>query len=460
MTNIKRPDGNLAVINAAQQVVRTAEAIDSAIDRTGAPGSGIVVPKTMTIRNAVRRLEEYAEAESSKTKISHTIKGMHGLPAALAFRNLLTQHYGVDFAKPKPGFFGPTYPVDITIPVSPTHIERITLGEFTLGNLTVETKIHADDGGVPRLTLIITCANAHKHDADALIALTADMPDAWSGQCLVFEGNDPVREPKIVAPSFKIEDIALNPQEASALQMFVNQIRRHETLATKHGIPFKRGVLLYGPYGTGKTLAAAVSMQEAISQGITVIQERSWANLHNTMRLARDMQPCLVFCEDIDRIDNRALTNLLDDANLKHCAVSLVVTTNHPERLDPALTRTGRLDIAIGFDLPNKDTRARILAINNAPFYNDDIAEATNGFTGSDLAECAKRAVINAEASFREMTAVDVLGAAVSMKRPPKYIQPDQLGDHLAAIGHAMNGSAFEGIEKMLSSIINHFDIS
>jgi transitional endoplasmic reticulum ATPase len=455
MTDINRPEGHSAVVEAANQVTRTALAIDSAVNHDGKPGAGITVPKTMTLRNAVRKLEEYADAEASKTKIRHCIESMHALPAALAFRKVLADKYGVDFAKPVPGFFGVSYPVDITVPVAPNTIERITLGQFTLDGMDVETNMGIKDG-VPRLMITITTTNANKAAADALINHTFGMRDAWQGQCLVFDtSNDEVRTPNIVEPKFTLDNIALNPAEEAALTMFVNQIRHHDNLARNHNIPFKRGVLMYGPYGTGKTLAAAVSMAEARAAGITVIQERQWSNLHNTMRLARDMQPCLVFCEDIDRLDSRSLTNILDDATLKHCAVSLVVTTNYPEKLDPALTRTGRLDISIGFELPERETRAHILAINDAPYFNDDIANATDNFTGSDLAEVAKRATINAVAANRGIDSTDVLGAAHSMRRPPAYVEPDSIGKALSKVADALGISAVQSTVDDIDSTVD-----
>ena len=458
MTDIIRPSGHSTVVNAAEAVVRAANAVDSTINHDGKPGSGITVPKTMTLRNAVRKLEEYAQAEQEKTQLRHIVNYMHFFPAALAFRKLLSDHYGVDFAKPQPGFFGVQYPVDYTIPTGPNEIQTITLGEFTLGDMKVETSPQSQDG-VPRLGITITCKNSDKAKAEELISLTSNMPDIWRGQCLAFEGSDDLRIPKIGAPDLSIDSIALNPPERSAVQMFLNQISNHRVLLSDHGIPFKRGVLLYGPWGTGKTLAAAVAMRAATDAGITVLQERSWSNLHNTMRLARDMQPCMVFCEDIDLASNRSLTNILDDATLKTCAVSLVVTTNHPEKLEPALTRTGRLDICVGFQLPEPETRARILAINGADYFSSDISTATEGFTGSDLAEVAKRAIINAVAAGRAMTADDVLAGAVSMQRPPKYEQPDSLISQLQAVFNAgLQNAADESLFDRLQYIANTTD--
>ena len=446
MTKIERPEGQSTVLSAAEQVVRAAQAVDSRINHTGHANSGYVIPKTKKLRTAAREIAEYADAEESDTDLTHLVSNKHFYPACYALSRVLANHYGVDYAKPKPGFFGATNPIDITFPLSATETATVTLGEFTLNGMTVNTRPEND-----RLRIFITCANSDKAAAMELFALVDDYADCWAGQTLVFDGhaNKGPRTPKIVDPNLTVDDIALNGSEEAALRMFLNQIEHHDILANEHDIPFKRGVLLYGPWGTGKTLAAAVSMASCRRAGITVIQERTWTNLEDTMQLARLMQPCMVFCEDIDLVSNRSLTNILDDATLKSCAVSLVVTTNNPERLDPALTRTGRLDISIGFELPDRETRAKILAINNAPFYNDDIAKATLGFTGSDLAEVAKRATINAVAAQRPMQADDVLGGAYSLKRPPAYVAPDTLANTIGQLADAL------GITDIVSTIEN-----
>ena len=459
---IERPDGNSAVISAAEQVVRTANAVDSVIHHDGKPGTGIVIPKTRSLRSAAKHIAEYAEAEESKTDMHHTVRNKSFYPACYALREVLSKTYGVDFAKPKPGFFGATNPVDVTFPIAPGTTTTVTIGQFDLLGMTVHS--HFDDGF---LTLVVECKNIDKPKALELFQLVDQADDIWRGQTIVFsdDPNRGPRTPEIIEPKLTLDDIALNPPEQAALSMFLNQIEYHGVLKHSHDIPFKRGVLLYGPWGTGKTLAAAVCMNAARRSGITVLQERNWSKLLDTVKLAQLMQPCLVFCEDIDLASNRTLTNILDDASLKDCAVSLMVTTNHPEKLDPALTRTGRLDISIGFELPNADARRRILEVNNVFRYNDDIANATDGMTGSDMAEIAKRATINCVASGDTMTDDHVLGAAVSMQKPPKYIEPENLRTQLQAVFNAglachpnwdNVGSQLRDIERTVDNIQDH----
>ena len=144
---IERPDGNSAVISAAEQVVRTANAVDSVIHHDGKPGTGIVIPKTRSLRSAAKHIAEYAEAEESKTDMHHTVRNKSFYPACYALREVLSKTYGVDFAKPKPGFFGATNPVDVTFPIAPGTTTTVTIGQFDLLGMTVHS--HFDDGFLP-----------------------------------------------------------------------------------------------------------------------------------------------------------------------------------------------------------------------------------------------------------------------------------------------------------------------
>ena len=432
-------DRTLQGITDAAKVLNTeVDAATSKIERAeGNPA--ISIPASLTYRSAIEAIEKHAEAEESETVVSHVCDNKHWASAGIALQELLSSQYGCDFATPKPGLFGPTPPRQVTVPLDADTTTTVVLGEFHLAGMRIETRV-SKRANVERLMVFASVRNYDKHLALRLFRQLDAAPDVYAGQFLVFDNtNEEPRVPQIKRPQWTLDNIALNSHESTALQMFIDQIRHHDTLATEHGIVFKRGVLLYGPYGTGKTLAASVAISECIAAGITVIQERNWSCLYHTMQMARTMQPCMIFCEDIDQIHDRALTNILDDASLKTCAMSLVVTTNFPEKLDPALTRTGRLDICIGFDLPGEQARQKILSINGCDAWDAEVCAATAGMTGSDMAEVAKRAIIRAHATGTAVTAEYVLGAAITMKRPPEYVAPDPLADAVARVGAALN---------------------
>lgn len=432
MTRIERPESLAPIVDQAHTLVRSVEQADARISHNGNAGTGYVIPKTHSLTRAASDLARAAEAEQETTRIVHRVTNKHFYPACFALARVLETKYGVNFASPQQSMFGKVDPVDITFPIDHQTMTTVTLGQFKLHDMTIQTERAGE-----QLVIHIRCTNLDKPTAIELCNYVDTADDVWKGKCLDFP-TDGDRCPTITMPTNTVDSIALNPSEEAALQLFLNQIEHHEELDRDHGIRFKRGVLMYGQWGTGKTLAATVAMAACIRNGITVLYERDWSKLEETLTLARHMAPAMVFCEDIERIRSRSLINILDDATLKTAAVSLVVTTNEPEKLDPALTRTGRLDIAIGFKLPEPDTRAKILAINGAPHFNDEIAAATDGMTGSDLAEIAKRAITNAVCARKPMDDAIVLGSAHTMHRPPQYVAPKPLEDHLTALFNAM----------------------
>lgn len=460
---INRPSSLAPITEGLEHLTVKAKAIDSAIHHDGTK-SGIIVPKTMSLLNAARSLEAYAKAEEAITEIHHTCITQHFYPAAYCLQQLLSKEYGIDFASPKPGMFGDDPPQKMTFPLSHNETATITIGQFNLAEMLVLTKMVTDDKDVPRLRITVTCKNRDEAQAAHLFHLLDNMPNPWQGKTLIFdEGREP-RSVEIKQSTMTLEQIGLNPNEEAAMGLFIEQIRHHQEL-NDHGIPFHRGVLLSGPWGTGKTLAAAIFMAEAEKAGITVLHERSWKRLTQTLALARSMQPALVFCEDIDLMQSRDFINSLDDASMKDTQVSIMVTTNHPEKLDPALTRTGRLDIYMGFAIPEPATRAKILRINGCLRWSDELSEVTKGMTGSDLAEVAKRAMTYSIPTGIPITAKHLVSAAMTMAKPPKHQPPtdpmakvmEYLNEHLGLNSIAVqvedNGCTVQTIDSTVDRI-------
>jgi hypothetical protein len=119
------------------------------------------------------------------------------------------------------------------------------------------------------------------------------------------------------------------------------------------GLPLKRQVLLYGPYGTGKTLAGMLTAQQAEANGWTYIQVRPEDDLYAALKTARVYAPAVVMFEDVDVIktthsDGVAhLLDMLDGVTNKGSDVVAIFTTNHPDRLHRGMMRPGRLDAVI-----------------------------------------------------------------------------------------------------------------
>jgi cell division protease FtsH len=203
-----------------------------------------------------------------------------------------------------------------------------------------------------------------------------------------------------------------------------------------------RGVLMAGPPGTGKTLIARAVAGEAHvpflsisgSAFVEMFVGVGAARVRDLFEQARDRAPAIVFIDEIDalgaRRDARSLTGndereqtlnqLLAemDGFEQSDGVVVLAATNRPDALDPALRRPGRFDREVIVPLPNRAERRAILGThargkNLDPDVDfDQIAVATPGFAGADLANLVNEAALTAVRAGRTgLTAADFTDA-------------------------------------------------
>jgi len=185
-------------------------------------------------------------------------------------------------------------------------------------------------------------------------------------------------------------------------------IKYPNTLA-ELGVPLKRAVLLEGPYGTGKTLAALLTAQIAIANGWSFLMCRPGQDdLFNVMATARLYQPSVVFFEDIDILAEGGnggqgnlsqLLDIFDGIQAKGSKILCVLTTNHVEKIHKGMVRPGRLDAVI--HIGALDSRGiRRLVESTVPEHMLDeeldwdlIVESMAGFLPAFCREAIDRAV-------------------------------------------------------------------
>ena len=203
-----------------------------------------------------------------------------------------------------------------------------------------------------------------------------------------------------------------------------------------------RGVLMAGPPGTGKTLLARAVAGEAHVPFLSVSGSGfvemfvgvGAARVRDLFEQARDRGPAIVFIDEIDALGARrdaggfagsdereqTLNQLLAEMDGFEDAGGVVVlaATNRPDALDPALRRPGRFDREVVVPLPGRAERAAILAShargkNLGPDADlDQVAAATPGFSGADLASLVNEAAVTAVRGGRTtVTAADFDGA-------------------------------------------------
>jgi hypothetical protein len=142
-----------------------------------------------------------------------------------------------------------------------------------------------------------------------------------------------------------------------------------ETYA-RYRIPWKRGVLFLGPPGNGKThmIKALVNQLEVPALYVRTFEREygtDQASIKEVFERARKTAPCILILEDLDALvndGNRSFFLNELDGFAANTGVMVIGTTNHPEKLDPAiLERPSRFDRKITFELPSEEGRAEFL---------------------------------------------------------------------------------------------------
>ena len=251
-------------------------------------------------------------------------------------------------------------------------------------------------------------------------------------------------------------DVILEPSVTDAIQRHVLDYRAHMPAIEAAGEDPSRGIILAGPPGTGKTsinrwILSALPDVTAVVVSSTTLQGDG---LRTIMKLVKRTNGLLIL-EDLDAVggvsreiaDHPILSQLLEllDGLEGAGQVQVVATTNHLEKLDPALTaRPGRFDRIINVGPPNAEARRELLRRALVRFspgcgLNLDKAVArTQGFTGAYIAELGKSAFIESLQDGCETIGAKHLDAALT--------------DVLNQFGRAINGHRDHGIPNPASS--------
>ncbi|GMM58612.1 proteasome regulatory particle base subunit [Maudiozyma humilis] len=188
------------------------------------------------------------------------------------------------------------------------------------------------------------------------------------------------------------------------------------------GIKPPKGVLLYGPPGTGKTLlakavAATIGANFIFSPASGIVDKyigESARIIREMFAYAKEHEPCIIFMDEVDAIGGRRFSEGTSaDREIQRTLMELltqmdgfdnlgqtkiIMATNRPDTLDPALLRPGRLDRKIEIPLPNEAGRLEIFKIHTAhvkkigEFDFDAAVKMSDGFNGADIRNCVTEA--------------------------------------------------------------------
>ena len=220
------------------------------------------------------------------------------------------------------------------------------------------------------------------------------------------------------------KDVAGQDEAKESLQEVVDFLHNPGKY-TGVGAKLPKGALLVGPPGTGKTLLAKAVAGEAKvpffslsgSAFVEMYVGVGASRVRDLFKQAQQMAPCIIFIDEIDAIgksrDNQVGGNDEREQTLNQLLAEmdgfdtnkgllLLAATNRPEILDPALLRPGRFDRRIIVERPDLKGRVEVLKVHAKDVRMDEtvdleeIALATSGAVGSDLANMINEAAINA----------------------------------------------------------------
>ena len=217
------------------------------------------------------------------------------------------------------------------------------------------------------------------------------------------------------------------------------------------GIKPPKGVLMFGPPGTGKTMLAravaarakATFLKLAGSQLVQAYIGDGAKMVRDAFALAREKAPTIIFIDEIDAVGlkrggdahggkevQRTMLELLNqlDGFSSTDDVKVIAATNRADVLDPALLRSGRLDRKIEFPMPNEEGRAKILEIhsrkmhyNNKAINFKEFARMTDDFNGAMLkAVCVEAGMIALRRGGSEVTHNDYVEGINQVKAKKK----------------------------------------
>jgi transitional endoplasmic reticulum ATPase len=416
-------------------------------------GQKIVLPESMDIGSAISFLREKQTEDENEMNFSRTFR-YRPWDGARATMYALRKAFGVVSQRGASGLHGGAPPELRTVPVSVTETDQIPWGGLGVAHLpgcTLTFGATQDPDYGQLFALSATGPRRYRHHIEGIFQLVGE--ELASNSMYRGKAFDGQEVPQFLDLSgVDSSKVVYTEQVYDRLEADIWALIRYPEAMRDMGLPLKRAVLLEGPYGTGKTLAAYLTAQTAQEHGWTFIYGRPGRDeLEDVMATARLYQPAVVFFEDVDAIANTdgvdhvsRMLDILDGIQAKGTEIICILTTNHIDRIHKGMVRPGRLDAVIHIGALDAAAIERLVH----SLVPDDLIESTVDWEQVGVAMDGFMPAFCKEAIDRAMrwNLARNKGTSTSLTTEDFIMAADGLRPQLELMGRAGEGARLDGI--------------
>lgn len=420
---------------SSQDVVHTADIVRH--------GDKIVIPASMEYPVAIEIIERMMEDEDELIAFDEAID-CFPWEGAIAFKKALDMTFGFSGTIATPSWFGPIPPKEIAVETGIDTKVMVPWGRFTFALGTKEEYLQAgttEKDGRVIFAVRGVIKKKWKSTIAELATLTREIfrkESIYRGKAvrINFTDDDNVVE-QIPTPKFidlrgvDLGEMVYTEELTRLIETNVMTPLRHTAAVRASKIPLKRGVLLAGPYGTGKSLLARAVAKVGTDNNWTFIYIKDAGELPHAIKFAVQYQPAVIFAEDVDRHVTGGRTaamdqilNTLDGIDTKSSELMVVLTTNHLEQINKAMLRPGRLDVILNVVPPDAEAVERLVRVYARGKIDEStdltrVGELMAGYTPAIIREVVERAklatITRTGTADADIAGVDIETSAATM---------------------------------------------
>lgn len=453
-------------------------------------GDRIIIPESMSYRAAAEALvrQEKEMDEQTQHKMEFDCHPDDGL---VAFYSAVQEQFGTLMGQHVDTWFGTIPARMMSVAIDYGETTSVPVGKASVPGLPIEFDIYPqyqdydDDGG----SLVVVAS--FKRMYEGLVKKIEAHARKTLKENSIFRGKAIDSRWKFLnAKNFDISRVVYSKKEKRQIEANILTPIRNTQAWVQSGASLKRGILLHGPYGTGKTLTAMLTAKTCVENGWTFVNVMPGDDVVKAIRFASRYEPAVVFLEDIDSETGgergsrlNEILNTIDGVLSKASKVMTILTTNHVEDIHRAMLRPGRLDALIELGEMDEDSVYQlIMAVakdrNDVNLLGGDVDknvlfEAAKGFVPAFIVEAVTKAKAYAlrrgGGEGLAITQEDVIDALEELRPQWEMMKSDrpERNHHLqASFEEAIRVHAkvedhdkqFAEIREILADIHNHVD--